>query len=558
MTDQSDNRPRKARNRGPRGQGQGDARGADARSGEGRFEPRGGSGARRGQAPGEARGRSGHGGRGAPGRRPGQGGGRARSGAERSPRELRESEPNEATARFVATTVLMRVCDEQAFASVTMDAELRRAGLASRDAGLCTEIVYGSLRVLPALDARLDHYLNKPLSELDGWVRACLRAGAYQLRHLGRVPTHAAVSETVRLAKLKRGQRLSGLANAVMRRLSEERPEHPEPPTAMVLPPWLERVLGESLGETRAQAFTRSRPLPPPLGLRVRKGEGEAYVQTLRGLLKGPTDAAPQDDSAGRDDTASHDTRVDKVRLGEVDPQCVLAVGLGDPRRFPGFEDGAFVVQEQGAQVVAALLEATAADRVLDACSGHGGKTLSVADQVGTPTRGQVTAVDVDERKLEKLERAWLQLGLPAEGLVTVPVDLSVGTGGLEEDGLFDRIMVDAPCSGLGTIHRRPELLLRVSEDDVTRLAELQAQILRNAARLVRPGGLLVFAVCSPTSAECAGVVHQFLAEAPPFDIDHSAVERLNLAPDADGVFRLGPWQGDLDGYQAVRLRRRA
>jgi 16S rRNA (cytosine967-C5)-methyltransferase len=167
-------------------------------------------------------------------------------------------------------------------------------------------------------------------------------------------------------------------------------------------------------------------------------------------------------------------------------------------------------------------------------------------------------AVDLYEEKLERAERERARLGLDPAKLETRAVDLTVGTGGL--DASFDRVLVDAPCTGLGTLHRRPELLLRLGPGDPARLAELQLAILANAAKLVRPGGLLVYAVCSPTAEEGAGVVARFSASHPEFEVV-TARPRDAIAADSDGIVRIGPWSGETaapDAYQVVRWTKRS
>ncbi|HJL14016.1 MAG TPA: transcription antitermination factor NusB [Sandaracinaceae bacterium LLY-WYZ-13_1] len=419
-------------------------------------------------------------------------------------------------ARLAATRVLFRVAEEGAYASPALDAEIARAGLDRRDAALATELVYGTLRALPAVDRVLDARLARP-SKTDAWLRAALRAGAYQLLHLSRVPPHAAVSQTVSVVRRERGPRLAGVANAVLRKVARERPADPRPPERTLLPAWIERAVRDGLGEARADAFLGARRLPPPLGLRAVGTPAGALADALR-------DARPR-------------ATVEVSRLVEG---AVTVRGAGDPRALPGFEEGRFAVQELGSQRIVALAEVAPGERVADLCAGHGTKTLAFAERVGPD--GRVEAVDLYEEKLERLEEERARLRLPAARIGTRAVDLTVGTGGLEAAS-FDRVILDAPCTGLGTVHRRPELSLRLCPDDPARLAALQARLLETARSLVRPGGTLVYAICSPTRAEVAPA----LAGPPP----------LEEGADEDGVVRLGPWLGEeLDAYQVVRWRR--
>jgi 16S rRNA (cytosine967-C5)-methyltransferase len=237
----------------------------------------------------------------------------------------------------------------------------------------------------------------------------------------------------------------------------------------------------------------------------------------------------------------------------------LLAARLGDVRALAAHASGELTVQEEGSQLVACYLGARPGEQVADLCAGHGGKTTLLAEQVGAS--GRVVALELDERKLERIGEELRRLGLPDARVERCAVDLSVGTGGLGAS--FDRVLLDAPCTGLGTLHRRPELLTRLQQDDPERLAGLQLALARSASRLVRPGGVLVIAVCSISRAEGAELCARFLGEHPSFALEHEAPpESASLRADADGLVRIGPWlypgSGSPDAYQMLRLRHRA
>ncbi|MEY4578629.1 MAG: hypothetical protein RL701_3332 [Pseudomonadota bacterium] len=437
------------------------------------------------------------------------------------------------TARWVAAVVLERVTDEGAYASRALDAELNRAQLEARDAGLATEIVYGSLRVLPELDRIVATRLARVDARMDGFVRATLRSAAYQLWHLARLPSHAIVDESVAQVRKKRGPKLAGFVNALLRRLAEARPAEPMPPTALALPEWINGVLLRALGPERLASFLAHAALPAGLCLRADRQSQAELLERLRTALPG-ADIAP---------TA-------------LSPLGVLVRRVGSPRGLPGYAEGAFSLQEEGAQLLALALGAQPGERIADVCAGHGGKTTLLARLIGA--QGQLCALDKDERKLLAIPKELERIGLGAVPLELHPVDLSVGTGGL--GATFDRVLVDAPCTGLGTAHRRPELLLRLKPEDPARLGALQLSILDRAAGLVRPGGLLGYAVCSPTSEEGSEVARAFSAAHPQFRL---LLERQNErlpAPDPDGVLHIGPWlapgQTGPDAYQLVLWRR--
>lgn len=437
-------------------------------------------------------------------------------------------------ARDVASRVLHRVTDKGAFAMPALDGELARADLAPRDAALATEIVYGALRVLPALDAVVTPHLRRPLADMDPLTRAILRVGVYQLQHLGRVPARAAVHSSVELTRRLRSAQSAGFVNAVLRRVAEARPAEPAPPTQLVVPAWLRQVLGDSLDAARVDALLDQSQDIPPLCLAVADPSTREALAARLG-----------------------------AELGALSPHALLMRRAGDPRRLPGFEGGEFWVQEEGAQLVALAVGALAGERIVDACAGHGGKSLMLAAQLAG--EGTLLSIDVDERKLARIPAQLSRLGLAGErapDLSSSPfqqeaIDLSVGTGGLE--AIHDRVLVDAPCSGLGTLRRRPELMLRLAPKDIARLAALQLEILERAVKLVRPGGRLTYAVCSPATAEGAAVADRFESRHGHLHRCHGDLGLFDIQTDSDGVLRLGPWcaRGPSmpDAYQLVSWR---
>jgi 16S rRNA (cytosine967-C5)-methyltransferase len=424
--------------------------------------------------------------------------------------------------------VLARVWQEHAFAAPTLDAELRRRpGLDPRDVGLATELVYGVLRTGPWLEQRLDRlaargdYKRRPL------VRAHLLMAAYSMALLERIPAYAAVSEAVTGIRSVSDERVARFANAVLRKLATElAAEAPSTPAEVLgasLPGWLRAALDDVLGPAEALSFLCAVPVPPPLGLCLRAGEDrQAWVERLR-------QAAP-------------DAVID---VGAVSPRCIRVRGAGDLRRLIGI-DQAWIVQEEGAQIVALSAGCRAGDTVLDACAGRGGKAFLLGEQVGSS--GAVDAADLAESKLRRLHQAQGSASLVRQCFA---VDWTRGPGDVPVG--YDRALVDAPCSGLGTIGRRPEIVQRLEPSDVTRLGELQQAIVRQVASRVRTGGRLVYAVCSVVREETDAVVDALAS------LEPGAAERLVPVP-FDGEtgqalsggatrFRVTPQTHGTDGY---------
>jgi len=401
------------------------------------------------------------------------------------------------SARGVATHVLHRVATEDAWATPTLDAAVKRARLDARDAALATQIALGALRVVPSLDAAIDALVKRPP---DPFVRAVLRACAFQIRHLARVPARAAVNEAVTVARTARGPKVAGFVNAVARKLAKTRPEAPRLPTHVELPSWIHAAIRESVGEARAAALLQTRE--PTIDLRA--ADPDSLAETIR--------------------AARPDAEVELLASG------LRVTRAGDPRKLPGYAEGRFAVQELGAQRIAGMVEARPGMRVADLCAGRGGKTTALAEAVGR--EGEVVAVELHEQRLEQIPEELARLRLDARVSLET-VDLTVGTGGL---GTFDRVLVDAPCTGFGTLQRRPEIALRAKPEDVGAMVAVQEKILRTATEMLAPGGRLVYAVCSPLREEA------LTSELPAIEVPGA---------DEDRVLRLGPWDDPAtDAYQ--------
>ncbi len=423
------------------------------------------------------------------------------------------------TARSLAAHVIGRVLKDAAFAAAALDAELNRnVQLDPRERGLATELVYGVLRTRAALENRLKRYAPKGIQDFN--TRIALLVAAYQILMLDRVPAFAAVDAAVSQVRAERGPRVAGFANAVLRRLvdSGERLEF-DLALRESAPAWLYQRLLHSVGELEATAVLGGGNVSPRVTVRPLLG---------RALPSWVADAEP----------------------GRVSPRARKLERRGDPERWEGYAEGAFVVQEEGAQAVALLLGARPGERVLDACAGRGQKTSLLSEQVGPS--GRVFASDVHPPKLTALLREFERLRLPAPQ--TAAVDWALGVGPVPAD--FDRVLVDAPCSGSGTLRHRPEILERLEPEDPVRLAALASAILVSAATRVRVGGRVVFAVCSLLEEEAEAVVERVkdVLVLEPFD----APELESWLPAGASSVRLLPHAHGTDGYFVASFVRRA
>jgi len=406
------------------------------------------------------------------------------------------------------------VLSDDAFVAATLDAELRRhPQLDPRERALATELSYGTLRTEAALRARL--FVHAPRGVSDQRVLAQLLVAAYQILLLDRVPAFAAVDAAVTGVKRDRGPRVAGFANAVLRKLCRTGEKLTQAQALReAVPAWLWQELTSSVGDEQALALIAGEACT---GLRLRLGADPP--EWLRELPP-----------------------------GRVSPVARLVRGEGDPRQRPGFAEGSFTLQEEGAQVIGLSLGARRGEKLLDACAGRGQKSTLLLERLGA---GRLVACDLYPEKLAALGAETARLGLPA--VETHAVDWCVGQGGLLDD--FDRVLVDAPCSGTGTLRRRPEILRRLGPDDPARLGQLSEKILRSAASRARPGGTVLFAVCSVLRQECEDVMARVadLLEPAPFDAPELPAELVA----GKSVLRLLPGEHGTDGYFMACFRRR-
>lgn len=444
------------------------------------------------------------------------------------------------TPREAAAEVVGRVLDDGAFLAPALDAALQRwgSGWEARDRALATELSYGTVRWAQPLEDAIRRGADKPGRKLDKRARPHLLVAAYQLQHLAdRIPAHAAVDEAVKsIRKVRPG--VAGFANAILRRLgsplSEQLPEDAdkgELARAFGVPEPLLSATLDGVPADRTRAAIAALNARPSLGVRWLGADEdeEAWVAALPG----------------------------EARAHPFVPHAWLLDGAGAPAKLPGFPEGQLVVMDPGSQVCALLVAAPAGARVLDLCAAPGGKSALLARAV-TET-GRVVALDRDSKRAPLIGETAARVG--GADVAVVVGDAGAPPPEVLEQGPYDAVLLDAPCSGLGTVRRRPEIRLRRTPANIAELAALQAGLLRAAAELVRPGGTLVYSVCTPVRAEGLDVVEAFLAADPRFAAADAAEVAPWLPADARtdaGFVRLHAHRHDADAFFAARLSRRA
>ncbi|MFL6128263.1 MAG: RsmB/NOP family class I SAM-dependent RNA methyltransferase [Mycobacteriales bacterium] len=473
----------------------------------------------------------------------GRAAGRRGGAAGRGPRPARPAPRREADpARRAAYDLLRAVEERDAYANLTLPGLLRERGLTGRDAAFATELGYGTLRATGTLDAILARCADRPLDAVDPPARAALRLGAYQILRT-RVAPHAAVSATVDLAP----RRAAGFVNAVLRRVARQDWDS-----------WVAAVA----------------PADPIGGLAIRYAHPEWVVAAFRDALGGDlaeTEAAlAADDARPQTHLVARPGRLDRDRLVELaggepgpwSPYAVRLPGGGDPGALAAVRDGRAGVQDEGSQLSALALLAAPPDGPdrswLDLCAGPGGKAALLGCLAATSRPGGARSAGAAARLLA-VEVSAHRARLVAAATAGLPVRVvrADGTVPAWPAGGFDRVLLDAPCTGLGALRRRPEARWRRRPEDVAGLAALQRRLLHSALAAARPGGLVGYVVCSPHPAETRDVLDDVLADGTADPLDTRPL--LGGVPDlgAGPAVQLWPHRHGTDAMFCAVLRRR-
>jgi len=454
-------------------------------------------------------------------------------------------------ARQIAFDILSRVESESAYASDLLHAALH-SGTSPADAALATELTFGVLRWRRQLDFLLDRRLQKSVLHLDLAVAIALRMALYQLRFLDKVPARAAVNESVELVKQARKSSASGLVNAVLRRMAEEASEPAEKYLPLGLaaaerlgilhshPTWMVARWLARLGEPRTIALMEANNRPPRLSCALYDAEHRDEI--IHALERSGL----------------------QIALGRLLKNAFAASG-GSPAESAVFRAGGISIQDEASQAVPLLLNVQPGERVLDLCAAPGGKTVALARAAGE--KGSVIAADLRAHRLRAMEAQFKRLGL--RGVQSIELD---ALQPLPFTVPFDAVLVDAPCSGTGTLGRHPEIRWRLAAPQLAEFHAMQTKMLVNALGQLAPGGRLVYSTCSIEPEENEDVVSEALRSLPagaPSVWRVSAGEAARgLAPhlasgveaselfDSAGTFRTLPGQWATDGFFASLLRR--
>jgi 16S rRNA (cytosine967-C5)-methyltransferase len=449
------------------------------------------------------------------------------------------------SVRQAALAVLVAV--ESGHTTLAAEIEQARKGLTDdRDRGLLLELANGTLRWRAELDALLAPCSTRPFGEIDPVLRSILRLTVYQLEHLTRVPAHAALNEAVELARLAGHPKAAGFVNAVLRAFGRRRKQLnlPARPAqdgdrasqlaylsiTLSHPEWLAARWLDRYGFEPAERWCRFNNSPPEVTIRTSARMGGS-PDLLAALRAADLDAQPAP-------FVTHAIRLSPGALGRISPD--LRAGL--------------VVQEEASQIVAHSVGAQPGESVLDLCAAPGGKTMVLASDMNN--QGRLVAGDLRPARL-RLLRAILR-----EAAVRAPVVRFDATRPLPFPRSFDRVLLDAPCSGLGTLRLNPDLKWIRSSSDLAGFANTQLLMLKHAAEVVLPAGTLIYATCSSEPEENDNVLAAFLSRERRFErrpVEPGASVRSGAClVDRDGYLRTIPFRDGLDAFFAARLVRRA
>lgn len=453
-------------------------------------------------------------------------------------RQVTTSE-NSGNVRKQAVDILVRIELDKAYADILLDQALGKGSIPDKDRSLLTEIVYGTLRWRGRIDSHLKQLTRRSFEETDPFIKNLLRITLYQISFLDRIPEYAALNEAVNLAKMHSGSRAGGFVNGVFRNLirMSRTVVPPDPDSCGVTaladywshPEWLINEWIDYLGRAHVAPLLAANNRQAPRVLRVNVSRTDR--ETLLGTFKAHgIDAIPT----------------------KWSPHGIVVHSQVPIERLSGYHEGFFQVQGEASQLVTYLLDPHPGETILDACAAPGGKTTHIAERMND--KGQVTATDRSAKGIAKIDENAVRLGL--KSIRTIHADMTKPVAAAQES-TYDRILVDAPCSGLGTLRSHPEIKWNRGITDVVRLGELQRKILAQAASYLKPEGVLVYSTCTLTAEENEKVVAEFLAYHRDFALDPAE----NYLPEQKELinghyFMALPHKHDTDGFFAARLRR--
>lgn len=443
--------------------------------------------------------------------------------------------------RQLAFIILREVERRGVYADIALDENLRKAELSTVNRRLTTELVYGCVRRRRSLDALIDQFAQKKSHQQPPDLRIILHLGFYQLYYLSQIPASAAVNTSVELAKTNGLSGLSGFVNGILREyLRQQEKQTQNHPilrledenliktlgTLYSFPDWILEYWLNQLGleetEKLCQWFNQS----PTIDLRINA------LKTSR-------------------DTVETELKLAGINVNPIPhlPQALrLSGSIGEIQNLPGYRQGWWSIQDSSAQWVSHILDPQPGEIIIDACAAPGGKTTHIAELM--QDTGTILAFDRAKSRLKKVQQNQERLQL--KSITTQVADIRELS---EYNSCADRVLLDAPCSGLGTLHRRADARWRHTEQNVQELSELQAKLLEKTATWVKPGGYLVYATCTIHPLENERVIESFLSHNLNWEINSPTIPLQDVIT-SEGYLKVWPHRQNMDGFFIVRLQR--
>ena len=433
-----------------------------------------------------------------------------------------------------ALSILLAVDKNQAYSNLLLNQTINKYKIEAKDRALLTELTYGTLQHKYTLDYYLEPFVR---GKMDLWVKWLLRLSLYQIVYLDRVPDHAAVNEAVEIAKRRGHKGIASLVNGILRSILRQgvrsTEEISDPVNRLSIetshPQWLVERFIESYGMEKTAEMLRENNVPP--------------IQTVR---VNTTKATVEEVIAKLADEGV------KVQQSTVVPECLHFV-TGNPSRTSAFKEGYFTIQDESSMLPANVLNPQPGWRVLDMCAAPGGKTTHIAEKM--ENNGSILATDIHPHKLDLIDETSARLGLDI--IQTAPVDGRKASDFLPAES-FDAILVDAPCSGLGVMRRKPDIKYTKREEDLSRLHDIQLELLDNAVKILKKGGRLVYSTCTVNKEENEATVREFLAsheEIEPISLEN--LPKLLLERSQGGMVQIFPQDFGGDGFFIAAFRKK-
>ncbi len=453
------------------------------------------------------------------------------------PKESINRSSMKTSPRGVALQVLKEINQDGSYANISLKDNLRNHAMDSRDIAFISRLVYGTLEKQFTIDSILDKLAN--MKKVNFWIRNIMRMGAYQILYMDKVPDSAACNEAVKLCKAHGFTGLQGFVNGTLRNLSRRKEELLTPDNNLSIaeklslvysyPIWLTEKWLKDYGAETTEAIMK--PADEDSGISIRVNTNRISTSSLKEKLQ----------EAGA-----------QVQDGFHMVEALWVSDMGDMEQNELYREGLFTVQGESSMLDTYIVDPQAGEMILDACSSPGGKAIHMAERMGG--NGKVIAWDIHDHRLDLIK-------LNAERMkaeIIEPMLMDAGVIHTQFKDKFDRVLVDAPCSGLGTIHKKPDIKLNITQNGLEELPALQSKILDACSEYVNPGGVLVYSTCTLNPDENQNVVLDFLEKHPEFildDPDPYVPDSLKSAI-KDGMIQLIPSLHQMDGFFISRMRR--